>query len=344
VRISEKRAKRLIAQAIDAKHKLQLHKERANQVFKEGIATFFYYFGCLLGVLIVIGALLQTWSWSRLGIGQIQDCVKVDSIQWTEFQDTYSDPYVMFKTKTGKNEKLVLGDNFVSNATLKRLSEASFIEAGCIKVWYRSGEEEKVSRSHANFPFTELGGLGQWTLLVCLSSFLLSRLFNSDFLIISVGSETGAGLFFLALSSILAIGLALNGLNSRSEWLQRGVGQVRDCVKIEAVEWGDINKWKNRRSREAYAMFRTKTEKIIRLYIGNYSIPRSRDFPENDLLSTDCVTLWYQPGNEQEAGFSEIKPPFSDMSMWHWLVIWVCLFFAGLSWIFFSDKKNANSD
>jgi hypothetical protein len=350
MRTSEKRAKRLLAQAEDAKLKLQWEQEfeqkRTDERLKKGFAIFFFGFACILGVLIVIVALLETWSWSRLGIGQIEDCVKVESIQWTEFQGTYSDPYVMFRTKTGKDAKLVLGDNFVSNETLKRLSEASYIKVGCVKVWYRQGKEENLSRSPSDLPFTEFGGLGQWTLLVCLSCFLLAWWFNSDFVTISLGSEPGAVLFFSLLSSILAIGLVIHGLNSRSEWLQRGVGQVRDCVKIEAVEWRGVRRTGKNSVPSAYGLFVTKSGKPVKAYLGEFRVQKSKlqRFAQSEFIGRDCVALWYQPGKEHEVWFSEVKPPFSDMSLWHWLAIWACLFFAGLSWIFFSGRSNARSD
>jgi hypothetical protein len=344
VRTSEKRAKRLVAQADDAKQESAYLVRRINKEFQSNLAMFFFCIGCFLSVFLVIGILLQTWTWVRSGIGQIEDCVKVESIQWANNQGTYSDPFVMFKTKTGKDAKLKLGVNYVTNETLKRLTEASYIDDGCVKVWYKPGEEEKLSRSSSNFPLTELGGMGQWTLLTTISCFLLTWLFESDFSIISLGSEPGAVLFFLLLSSILSIGLIYNVLSNRDEWLEKGVGQVQDCAKIEAVEWGELTSYKGRNNRYAYGLFRTKTDKSIRLFIEEFRVRDLQEIPSHDLLSRSCMTLWYQPDNEQEARFSKIEQPFSGMSIWQWLTAWASLFFAGLSWIFFSGRSNAQKN
>jgi hypothetical protein len=158
-------------------------------------------------------------------------------------------------------------------------------------------------------------------------------------------TDREAGFFCLFLSLMIGIGPVLSGLHSRDRWLEHGVGQVRECVKIDSVEWTKpkSSRPKHRDVYGAYGLFKTKSGKQVRASLGGFSISPSgqADFAKKEFTGQDCVGLWYQPGYEHIVWFSEIKPPLSDMRVWHWLLIWTSLFFAGLSLIFLTGKSNA---
>ena len=161
-------------------------------------------------------------------------------------------------------------------------------------------------------------------------------------------SDREAGFFCLFLSVMMAIGPVLSGLHSRNRWLEHGVGQVRECVKIDSVAWmsSKSSRPRDRNIHTAYGVFKTKSGKVVQAELGTFRLSPDglNSYAEKEFTGPECVALWYQPGEEDVVWHSEIKPPLADMRVWHWLLIWTSLFFAGLSLIFLTSKTNAASD
>ncbi len=145
----------------------EIEKEIDRRQLRENLALVLFGISVVFSIVLAIGSLLDFQQWLRWGKDQIEDCVKLEHVRWGERSRKGRTPLLLtYTTKTGVR----VVDQWVGITKFK-VDKASTLanlqNRQCVTVWYEPGQENKhVTLSKMRAPYTELGGPGQFSLLI----------------------------------------------------------------------------------------------------------------------------------------------------------------------------------